>query len=276
MRLSTVFAAVAALATAVTAAPTARDSVLIGKRNIILPSKCEWKDAKDNNRTYTIDTADIKRALTETRDLIGAAIVVHPDSYNHWFTKLTTMDNYETFLRLGQAASTFASPQELFSTINIVCPNILVDRNSPNGTEACLHNPEADGSPRLMIADVENDIIHLCPALFRNPNKRMLINSKPDADVTYYCANHGSETLNGARPRGLEKFGNFWATPMAREIVHTGSTIRKASKELRYDDLELHKFIERIGWMFTLAYWERRCDYEIPVYKEFRDQFKDY
>lgn len=252
-----------------------KSTIRLGRRNLLLPDVCEYTDPKTNIH-YPDILPDVKRGLVEAQEVMAGALALDPTAHNNWFENFFPASEYQTFHDVLVATSAFAESAETFDTIHLDCAT------AAQVPRACLQR-EWDGGNRLAFTDVENDIIYFCPAMFTGDSEgnsvRRLYASEGGQDedgdgvldvafIDAFCPQqHLSEP-----EFALANYQGF-ATTLVRELAHTGSAIRKVpGTKYKHTDEVLHAKIEKFGWVATMAYWERVCNYEIPVQIPARDE----
>jgi len=245
-------------AAVVSALPTIKTNnvVKIGKRSLILPDSCV---APDNTGADHDFMDELKRGLAEVNELVGGALDLDPGEFS-WFTKFLKIGDYSFWSQLTTAADRFNLPEDQFSPIVFDCNTFPKDLCGPD-------HLELDGGPRLAFTDWENDIIYACPALWNapvSPRKLIFQTADPSGGSSNLLCPPDDADKDLNERQGLRDYQVF-TTTLLREIAHTGSAIRNTGHEFRFNDLTLHAKVERFGWMATMAYFERKCGFEIPI-----------
>ncbi|KAL9561338.1 hypothetical protein ACKAV7_014693 [Fusarium commune] len=240
------FVTLLVLASTVLSAPSTTSRKIV-KRNLMLPESCKWRDPITGTEHDIME--DIKRGFREVEELIQYSIQVNPKSFDNWFSKFLPESDHDAWVDMGMASTFFSLEPKDFSPIFLDCETF---------PPTCGSMKEMDGSDRLMVTDSLGGVMYVCPELFKNERARNLMKRAGDNN-SLYCYPK-SEKMD------LKSF-QMLATTLSREIAHTGSAIRKVNKpdQYKWDDSNLHKKIERFGWMWTHAYYQKICGWTIPI-----------
>lgn len=234
------------ITTTIVAAPAGPSSETLIPRELKLPTEY-GKNCRTTQLGGLQDATNILRAgFTDVLTMVRDAMQVSPTAYNNWFQNWLPIADYHLFLKLCASVSEYTLPQSEFGTI-------FVDCESP--TPACDRLKEPDHTTsRIAVTNPENNFLYACFKMFdpAHAEFRRPLSALPA------CPDKGD---------GVPSISNWQVlgTTLVREIAHTSALIRRVGLPYLYTDNQLHAKIDRLGWMVTHAYFQKKCGYAIPI-----------